>query len=293
MCQSAKIIELWMISCYNEDKKNSLIIERTVSMFGGFFNRMYYGNPNKPDLKYEDLKKRRFKLFFTVLQVRFWKLIQLNLLYSIFVLPTFLWIYIQTLVTAETGEPITLLFFLILLPCMLFAGPATAGVTYVIRNWARDEHAWVFSDFKDAIKMNWKESLLIMFINCVVMMFFYVAVTFYHAMAMTDLLYLFLYYFMLLIGLIYAMMQIYVFPLLVTYKLNVGQIFRNAFIFTLGRLPHTFGIFVLMVAVFIASAWYIFPMFLVGFTFPMLIGVSLANWVFDKYMNARLDEDEE
>ena len=91
-------------------------------MFGGFFNRMYYGNPNKPDLGYEDLKKRRFKLFFTVLQIRFWKLIQLNLLYSIFWLPTFIWIYVQSVVTAETGEPVTLFFFLILLPCLLFAG---------------------------------------------------------------------------------------------------------------------------------------------------------------------------
>ncbi len=258
-------------------------------MFGGLFNRMYYGNPNKPDLKYEDLKKKRFKLFFTVLQVRFWKLIQLNLMYSVFWLPAFIWVYIQSLVTAETGEPITLVFFLVLLPCLLFAGPATAGVTYVIRNWARDEHAWVFSDFKDAWKMNWKESLLIMLINGLVLMLFYVAVTFYRAMAMNSIFYFVLYYFMLLIGLVYAMMNIYIFPLLVTYKLTIRQIYRNALIFTLAKLPHTFAIFVLMVALFIASAWYILPVFVVGLTFPMLIGVSLANWVFDKYMNPKLD----
>ena len=259
-------------------------------MFGGFFNRMYYGNPNKPDLGYEDLKKRRFKLFFTVLQIRFWKLIQLNLLYSIFWLPTFIWIYVQSVVTAETGEPVTLFFFLILLPCLLFAGPATAGTTYVVRNWARDEHAWLFSDFKDAWKMNWKESLLIMFINGVVLMLFYVAVIFYNALAVKSILYLALYYFILMIGLVYAMMNIYIFPLLVTYKLTIRQIYRNAFIFTIGKLPHTFGIFVLMAGVFIASTWYIFPLFLVGLTFPMLICVSLANWVFDKYMNVKLED---
>ena len=52
-------------------------------MFGGFFNRMYYGDPRKADLKKEDLKGNRFKLFTTVLSVRFWQLIQLNLLNSI------------------------------------------------------------------------------------------------------------------------------------------------------------------------------------------------------------------
>jgi uncharacterized membrane protein YesL len=261
-------------------------------MFGGFFNRMYYGDPRKPDLKKEDMPQNRFKLFFTILQVRFWKLIQLNLLYSIFWLPAFLFIYLQLRVTAETGEPISILFFLLLIPCMLIAGPATSGTVYVLRNWARDEHAWLFSDFKDAWKMNWKESLLIMLINGIALMVFYVSLTFYRAAAVENIIFLVLYYFILVIGIIYAMMNIYIFPLLVTYKLNVRQIYKNAFIFTMAKLPHTFGIFVLMLALFIASIWYIFPVFLVGLTFPMLIGVSLANWAFDKYMNKPLTENE-
>jgi uncharacterized membrane protein YesL len=188
-------------------------------------------------------------------------------------------------VTAQTGEPISVFYFLVLIPCLLFAGPATAGVTYVLRNWARDDHAWVFSDFKDAWKMNWKESLIVMFINGLALMIFYVNLTFYRAMASQNILFLMLYYFMLMIGLIYAMMNIYIFPMLVTYKLKVRQIFKNALLFTLAKLPHTFVVFVLMVALFIASAWYIFPVFFVGLTFPMLIGVSLANWVFYKYMD--------
>ncbi len=270
---------------YGENLELSKIrIERAVDMFGGFFERMYYGNPNKPDLKYEDLRKKPIKLFFTVLQIRFWNLIKLNLLYSIFWLPAFIWTYIQLQVTAQTNEPISLFYFLVLLPCLLIAGPATAGVTYVLRNWARDEHAWIFSDFKDAWKMNWKESLIIMFINGLALMLFYVNLTFYRTMATQNMVFVVLYYFMLMIGLIYAMMNIYIFPMLVTYKLKVRQIFKNAMIFTLAKLPHTFAIFVLMVALFIASIWYIFPVFFVGLTFPMLIGVSLANWVFYKYM---------
>lgn len=254
-------------------------------MFGGFFERMYYGNPNRPDLKYENLREKPIKLFFTVLQVRFWNLIKLNLLYSIFWLPAFIWTYIQLQVTAQTGEPINIFYFLVLIPCLLFAGPATAGVTYVLRNWARDDHAWVFSDFKDAWKMNWKESLIVMFINGLALMIFYVNLTFYRTMAAQNMVFLMLYYFMLMMGLIYAMMNIYIFPMLVTYKLKVRQIFKNALLFTLAKLPHTFVVFVLMVALFIASVWYIFPVFFVGLTFPMLIGVSLANWVFYKYMD--------
>ena len=36
---------------------------------GKFFNRMYYGDPRKPDLKLEDMPDNRFELFFTVLKV--------------------------------------------------------------------------------------------------------------------------------------------------------------------------------------------------------------------------------
>ena len=61
---------------------------------------------------------------------------------------------------------------LLLLPCFLIAGPATAGTTYVVRNWARDEHAWVWSDFKISWKQNWKESLIIMLINGLVLIIF-------------------------------------------------------------------------------------------------------------------------
>ena len=118
-------------------------------MFGGFFNRMYYGDPRKPDLKKEDVRGGRFKLLTTVLSVRFWQLIQLNLLYSIFWIPAFLLLQVQSAMMQEVGESFIIPFFLLMIPCLMLTGPATAAVSYIIRNWARDEHAWVWSDFKD------------------------------------------------------------------------------------------------------------------------------------------------
>ena len=48
---------------------------------------------------------------------------------------------------------------LFLVPCIAITGPFTAGLSYVTRNWARDEHAFVWSDYKDAVKENWKPAL--------------------------------------------------------------------------------------------------------------------------------------
>lgn len=271
----------------------------------GFFDRMYYGNPNKPDLRKEDMPEGRFKIFFTVLQVRFWKLIQLNLLYSIFWIPAFFVVYVNLmylikvqntpdLVNTIQGMGTTMI--LLLLPCFLIAGPATAGTTYVVRNWARDEHAWVWSDFKDAWKQNWKESLIIMLINGLVLIIFYVNLNFYRLQAQQNVVFLILYYFILIAGLIYLMMNMFIFPMLVTYKLKVRQIFKNAFIFTMAELPRTFVIFAIAGLIFGVAFYYsipfIIPLFLVGFTFPMLITTSFANWVFDKYLNKKINNSQ-
>ena len=50
---------------------------------------------------------------------------------------------------------------LLLFPCIAITGPFTAGLSYVTRNWARDEHAFIWSDFRDAVKANWKIPLLL------------------------------------------------------------------------------------------------------------------------------------
>jgi uncharacterized membrane protein YesL len=264
-------------------------------MFGGFFNRMYYGDPRKPDLKKEDLKGNRFKLFFTVLPIRFWQLIQLNLLYSIFWIPAFVLLQAQLLITQETGDPVSILFYLLMIPCLMLAGPATAAVSYIIRNWARDEHAWVWSDFKDAWKENWKQGLLMMLINGIVFMLFNVNLIFYGQMARENIIYSFLYYFMIMLFILFAMMNMFIFPMMVTYRLKLRQMIKNAFILTMVRLPRTFLIFILAAAIILLSLSVLLsiPFFIVGLTFPAFIMISYVNWIFDEYINHRLSDEEE
>ena len=275
-------------------------------MFGGFFNRMYYGNPNRPDLKKEDIQGGRFKQFFVVLQVRFWKLIQLNLLYSISWIPAFFVVYMNLMAMVQSPEAVetagniqSFIFtmLLLLIPCMVIAGPATAGTTYIIRNWARDEHAWVWSDFKDAWKQNWKESLLIMLINGIALLVFYVNINFYATQGRQNLMFAVLHYLIIMMGILYAMMNMFIFPMLVTYKLKLRQVFKNALIFTMAELPRAFGIFLLAFLLFGVAFYFsvpfIVPFFILGLTFPMLITISFTNWVFDKYLNKRLDDNGE
>ncbi len=264
-------------------------------MAGGFFNKLYYGNPNKPDLKKEDVKTGRFKTFFTVLQIRFWQLIQLNLLYSVFWIPAFMLLQGQLLIMQKTREPFSVLFYLMMIPCMMLIGPATVSVSYILRNWARDEHSWVWSDFKDAWKENWKQGLLMGLIDGIALLLFGVNFVFYGQMAGKSLFYAFLYYFMIMIAILFTMMNMFVFPMMATYRLKLKQIIKNSFILTMVKLPFAFLIFLLSAAIFIATLAYLvsIPFFVVGLTFPGLIIASYVNWIFDKYINPKVRDQED
>ena len=61
-----------------------------------------------------------------------------------------------------------------LVPCLAITGPFTAGLSYVTRNWARDEHAFIWSDFKDAVKANWKQALVLSVITSILPLAVYV-----------------------------------------------------------------------------------------------------------------------
>jgi uncharacterized membrane protein YesL len=274
----------------------------------GFFNKMYYGDPNKGDLRKSDVNKEgRMKLFFTTLGVRFWKLIQVNLLYSLCLLPALFIIYINYMPLLLTLEEIpvaditssfasaSMVTMLMLVPCLVIVGPPTAGVMYVLRNWARDDHAWLWSDFKDKALENWKQSALLMLINGLAMLLLVVNVNFY-AFQQATFLFSALKIFMLIIGIIYGAMNLVLFPLMVTYDLKIKHIFRNTFIMIMAELPKSIGIFIIC-AVWIAlcifySLSFLLPVFIIGFAFPMFVAASFANYLMDKYMKNNTEGEE-
>lgn len=72
--------------------------------------------------------KNRLSLFFEIFFRHFWKIIELNAVYCLFCLP------------------------------IITIGPATAALTKVLRNIALERPAYVWSDFFDAFKKNFKQA---------------------------------------------------------------------------------------------------------------------------------------
>lgn len=289
-----------------------------MAIFGKFMNNYYYGKSGKGDFTEEDLPKDRKSLFFEMLRIRFSALIRLNLIYLPVWLPAMIWMMINvvSLLTALSGivdgsstvsfadAAYSSLFYslLVLFPLIAITGPCSAGITYVARNWARDEHAFIWADFKDAVKANWKQALICSVIDGAMPFLLFVCWNFYRSMAAENSLMLVPQALIVLVGLVWAISRIYFYPLIITYDLKFSQLMRNTLLLGVGRLPGNVAVALLhlvpaliaaVVLYFTGSMWAIIGLFLYyllfGFSLYAFVTVSYTNGVFDKYINSHIE----
>ena len=293
-------------------------------------NSYYYGKSGKGDYTPDDLPKNRWQLFMEMLRTRMSGLCRMNLMYFVAWLPAMiaisLWVVsfgvalnnsfpvdeagnIIEEVAAngvqsfwQTLNDMNFMTLLILIPCIAITGPFTAGLSYVTRNWARDEHAFPWADYKDAIKANWKQGLLVSTITGCVPFLVYICWRFYGDMAVENAVWVIPQMLILMLGILWALAVTYMYPMMVTYQMNFRTIIRNSFILAVGRLPGSVGIrllhcvpTVLFTVIFLLTLqpWVLMLLFayylIFGFAFSRFITASFTNAVFDKYINSRIE----
>ena len=193
---------------------------------------------------------------------------------------------------------------LFLFPCIAITGPFTAGLSYVTRNWARDEHAFIWSDFRDAVKSNWKYPLVISTITGFLPLAVYVAWGFYGELGKQNPIMCVPQIVVAVLGALWAISVTYMHPLTISYDLKLKDVIRNGFILGVGRLPFSIGIRLLhcvpllafllvqylfnmdlMLSIVILGVYYI----LIGFSLSRFITASYTNMVFDRFINNRIE----
>ena len=291
-------------------------------------NSYYYGKSGKGDYTPDDLPKNRWQLFLEMLRTRMSGLCRMNLMYFVAWLPAMiaisLWVVsfgvalnnsfpvdeagnIIEEVAAngvqsfwQTMNDMNFMTLLILIPCIAITGPFTAGLSYVTRNWARDEHAFPWADYKDAIKANWKQGLLVSTITGCVPFLVYICWRFYGDMAVGNAVWVIPQMLILMLGILWALAVTYMYPMMVTYQMNFRTIIRNSFILAVGRLPGSVRLLhcvptVLFTVIFLLTIqpWVLLLLFayylVFGFAFSRFITASFTNAVFDKYINSRIE----
>lgn len=243
--------------------------------FFGLFNY----NKEGPGISKDAPKKRTFIVFFETFLRNLWKFIPVNLIYSVISLP------------------------------LLTSGLASAGITNVARNTARDKHSFGLSDFFETIKKNWKQSLLAGIINIFIYAILLFDMWFFYnsegTMAQIGMGMSFTMLF------IFTVMNYFIWTLIITFKFNLKQVYKNSFKFVFINLKNNLICFfsqMLVLAVYVGvlsllSNW-VLPVLTIEFvvfvvTFPSFkylliqfcVFPSIKKHIIDPYYEAHPNED--
>lgn len=236
-----------------------------------------------PGVEADEPQKGPLAEFFTLYFRKFWKFVTLGLMFTLFNLPGIVLALIASLyllpllfpglalnrliesveslnlefvegVTAATVGALYSIIFVAILALTLVAlqyfvvGPSHAALTYIHRNYARGEHAFLWWDFKDAFKANWKQSLITSILGALFCAMIIFAYNFYGQVAV-GLLGVVVRTLLMLILVLITIAQMYIYQMMVTFELPLKYLFKNAFLFTILRLPFNLGILLALLVV--------------------------------------------
>jgi uncharacterized membrane protein YesL len=164
--------------------------------------------------------------------------------------------------------------FLLCIPVVTF-GPAQAGFTYVLRNFAREEHAFIWSDFKEHALKNLKQSLIVSLIDFLVVVLIGLDINFYLTVGKSGILSTVATAIMVVAFVFYLMMHMYIYPMMVTFELGLKNLYKNALIFTLMRFLPNLAILLICLAVIFLT----FYNFLIGLILLPVITFSIIGFI--------------
>ena len=206
----------------------------------------------------KDDKTPRFILFFQIFFRKFWSFIVINLLYFVFCIP------------------------------VVTIGPATAGLTKLMRNYAREEHAFIWGDFIETFKKNFKQAFLYSVLDLFVVAFLILDFFAVYNLANRVMTVLCLAA-ILLSFTVWTFMRFYIYNMMITFRLTFKQLLKNAFIFCWVGFIRNLFIFILIVALtwFVITLHYVYQLFvfaLIYFTLTSYLTNFMVQPLIRKYM---------
>lgn len=229
----------------------------------GIFGFFDYTKPGK-GVEKDEPQKPRFLFFWELYFRKFWKLVQLNLLFVAFSL------------------------------LIVTIGPATAGMIYVLRSMANEQPVFLFSDFWDGFKSNLKQSLIYSVIWVVGVILIVTSWRFYSAnLSVATWMYV-PFGLCVMLAILFIFVSFYAFLMIVTIDLPLTSILKNCAILSIVCIKTNF-ITLFFVALILLAVYLFLPItaLLVILLIPATIGFvicfncykEIKKYVIDPYMN--------
>ncbi len=221
--------------------------------------------PSGNEVKKE--KKSPVKIYFGVLKRKFFRFITLGSVFFIAILPVVVFMVFGVVAmlsfhisgAKETMEGVksiygySMVWMAICIPLIaLISGPATMGATYVLRNYAREKHAWGLSDMLEKASKNYFQGMMMGLINSVLILFMVWIYYYYGNISGTPRMHIANYAILVVFAVLF-MMHSYLYPMAVSYKLKLKDLYRYSLTLVLLKLPQnilllagTVGVIVLL-----------------------------------------------
>ncbi len=220
----------------------------------GMFGLFNYNKPGRGISKDEPEKKAFFR-FFELYFRKFWKLMVANLLYILVSLP------------------------------IVTRGLAQAGLTVITRNYAREKHAFLTSDFFDAIKKNWKQSLIVGILELLVggvllySLYFY-AMSASGELSLKSILPIAV---ALFITMLFFFARYYLYIQIVTFKMSLKQVLKNSLLFAMAGVKQNLLLSAILLVVYalVALGLWFFPLIALAI---VIIGYVLVFPAFRSFL---------
>lgn len=222
----------------------------------GFFNFDKPGpgvDPNAP-------KKKGIFLYFDVLMQNIGAIIKTNFLYFFVSIPMLIvsfaaavffvnWVSNLLGIGNAMLKSQATMYCTFLFVVFIGSGPASAAFSRFIRAILNDEHKYIFSDFFKNMKKNFGQGLAVGIIHPLVTFIMLFCLIFYAQQYIFHPDSLMWFLFALIVGiicLIFVMSSFYIYPLMVTFENSVLELYKNALILALVKIPQNFGMMLII-----------------------------------------------
>ncbi len=229
---------------------------------------------NNKDLERRDPDKSRIAIFFELLSTKFWDLCKVNLLYIVTSIPAFLvlavlmgmfsskitdaiinpYVAVQSSGIADAQLSMTIIkfdaflrsTFALWFVAILGSGPSTAGITYILRNYSREEHAFLLSDWWGHTRSNFKQALIVWIVDIFAVFMFTIAFIFYWSQGGAAS---FLAIVIAYLAVTYLLLRLYLYQIMITFSCSLKQLYKNGLTLAMQNLPQS--ILMLAISLFI------------------------------------------
>lgn len=181
-----------------------------------------------PGVSKDGPEESGFLRYFKIFGRKFWSLAYVNLIYCLFFVPLLLLsLFLLNLTMRSSASDNIVIIFLCFAPLALL-GPANAGLVKITREFVREEPCFIWSDFMEAFRKNWKQSLCVSVFQYAGAVALFSAVTFYYGLMGNSVIYAVPFGLSLLFCVIFLFMSFYLELMVVTLNLRLKLLFKNA-----------------------------------------------------------------